>query len=55
MPKVIPEYSVCQPATSSESASGRSNGIRSSSARTAMKKTIAPSGCRTMNQMLLWA
>ena len=55
MPKVIPRYSVCHPATSSESASGRSNGILSSSARTQTKKTTAPSGWRTMNQMLLWA
>ena len=55
MPNAIPLYSVCQPATSSESASGRSKGIRSNSASMQMKKTMAPRGCKTMNQVPLWA
>jgi len=36
-PQRIPEYSVRKPATSSDSASGRSNGLRFVSARAAMK------------------
>ena len=49
-PKRIPEYSVAKPATISESASVRSNGVRLASAVAAMKKMIAPSGCRKMYQ-----
>ena len=37
-PKRIPEYSVAKPATISESASVRSNGVRFASAVAAMKK-----------------
>src|SRR5690349_23285410 len=44
-PKRIPEYSVAKPATISESASVRSNGVRFASAVAAMKKISAPSGC----------
>src|SRR6476659_9430961 len=44
-PKRIPEYSVAKPATISESASVRSNGVRFASAVAAMKKIRAPSGC----------
>ena len=43
-PKRIPEYSVAKPATISESASVRSNGVRFASAVAAMKKIRAPSG-----------
>src|SRR3954466_9365524 len=49
-PKRIPEYSVAKPATISESASVRSNGVRFASAVAAMKKIRKPSGCRKMNQ-----
>src|SRR5690349_9731758 len=44
-PKRMPEYSVAKPATISESASVRSNGVRFASAVAAMKKINAPSGC----------
>ena len=44
-PNRIPEYSVAKPATISESASVRSNGVRFASAVAAMKKISAPSGC----------
>jgi len=44
-PKRMPEYSVAKPATISESASVRSNGVRLASAVAAMKKMSAPSGC----------
>ena len=44
-PKRIPEYSVAKPATISESASVRSNGVRFASAVAAMKKISAPRGC----------
>ena len=37
VPQRIPEYSVSQPATSSDSASGRSNGVRLVSASAEMK------------------
>ena len=47
-PKRIPEYSVANPATISESASVRSNGVRLASAVAAMKKISAPSGCWKM-------
>ena len=49
-PNRIPEYSVAKPATISESASVRSNGVRFASAVAAMKKISAPSGCRNTNQ-----
>ena len=44
-PKRMPEYSVAKPATISESASVRSNGVRFASAVAAMKKIRTPSGC----------
>ena len=44
-PNRMPEYSVAKPATISESASVRSNGVRFASAVAAMKKIRAPSGC----------
>src|SRR4028118_958860 len=40
----IPEYSVWKPATSSDSASGRSNGARLFSAMPLMRKTTKASG-----------
>src|SRR5512140_2489348 len=49
-PNRIPEYSVAKPATISESASVRSNGVRLASATPAMKKISAPSGWRKTNQ-----
>ena len=49
-PKRIPEYSVAKPATISESASVRSNGVRFASAVAAMKKISAARGCRKTNQ-----
>ena len=49
-PKRMPEYSVAKPATISESASVRSNGVRFASAAAAMKKISAPSGWRKMYQ-----
>ena len=49
-PKRMPEYSVAKPATISESASVRSNGVRLASAVAAMKKISAPSGWRNTNQ-----
>src|SRR5689334_25008827 len=49
-PKRVPEYSVAKPATISESASVRSNGVRFASAVAAMKKISAPSGCWKMYQ-----
>ena len=51
-PKRIPEYSVAKPATISESASVRSNGVRFASAVAAMKKISAPSGWRNTNQFV---
>ena len=45
-PKRMPEYSVAKPATISESASVRSNGVRFASAVAAMKKMRKPSGWR---------
>ena len=44
-PKRMPEYSVANPATISESASVRSNGVRLASAVAAMKKISTASGC----------
>ena len=49
-PKRIPEYSVAKPATISESASVRSNGVRFASAVAAMKKMMKASGCCKMYQ-----
>src|SRR3989344_9166465 len=49
-PYIIPENSVNHPATISLSASGRSNGIRSSSASIAIKNTIAPTGKNAIHQ-----
>ena len=49
-PKRMPEYSVAKPATISESASVRSNGVRFASAVAAMKKISAPSGWRNTYQ-----
>ncbi len=49
-PNRIPEYSVAKPATISESASVRSNGVRLASAMPAMKKISAPSGWRNTYQ-----
>ena len=49
-PKRMPEYSVAKPATISESASVRSNGVRFASAVAAMKKIRKPSGCRKTYQ-----
>src|SRR3954463_14005342 len=49
-PNRIPEYSVANPATISESSSVRSNGVRFASAVAAMKKIRKPSGCRKMYQ-----
>ena len=51
-PKRIPEYSVAKPATISESASVRSNGVRLPSAMAAMKKIRKPSGWRNTNQFV---
>ena len=56
-PKRIPEYSVANPATISESASVRSNGVRFASAVAAMKKISTPSGWRKRYQSVnqpLW-
>src|SRR5437773_3762806 len=46
-PKRIPPYSVWYPATSSCSASGRSNGARAVSAVPASMKTTKPTNCGT--------
>src|SRR5256714_6343945 len=51
-PNRIPEYSVAKPATISESASVRSNGVRFASAVAAMKKISAPSGCWNTYQLV---
>src|SRR5579875_33706 len=45
-----PVYSVWYPATSSDSDSGRSNGVRLNSAVEAMMKMIKPIGCSKINQ-----
>jgi hypothetical protein len=45
-------YSVWKPATSSDSASGRSNGSRFVSANEAIKKTTKPRICGMKFQML---
>src|SRR5919199_5654620 len=49
-PQRMPPYSVWYPATSSVSASGRSNGARDDSAVPPMKKQIIPIACGTRNQ-----
>ncbi len=49
-PNFMPEYSVWNPAASSCSASGRSNGRRCDSAIPAMRKTSKPSTWGTQNQ-----
>ena len=49
-PKRMPEYSVAKPATISESASVRSNGVRFASAVAAMEKIRKPSGWRKTYQ-----
>src|SRR6266511_5184833 len=51
-PQRIPLYSVWYPATSSVSASGRSNGGRLVSAITAKKKTSIPASCGMKNQIV---
>src|SRR5215468_1330875 len=47
----MPEYSVWKPATSSDSASGKSNGARLFSAMPLMRKMTKASGWYRMNQM----
>ena len=49
-PQRMPEYSVWYPATSSLSASGRSNGARADSATPPKKKTRKPTACGMTNQ-----
>src|SRR5262245_45892009 len=51
-PQRIPPYSVWYPATSSDSASGRSNGARADSAVPAVRKTRKPTNCGTTNQIV---
>src|SRR4051794_31954299 len=51
-PQRMPLYSVWYPATSSVSASGRSNGGRLVSAITAKKKTSIPASCGMKNQIV---
>src|SRR5581483_3122022 len=48
-PQRMPEYSVWYPATSSLSASGRSNGALAVSATAARKKTTKPTNCGATN------
>ena len=50
IPNRIPPYSVHHPSTSSASASGMSNGTRSTSAIMVTRKRTAPSGIRKMFQ-----
>ena len=52
--KIIPECSVKNPATSSDSLSGRSNGVRLVSAKTDMKKMINNGNSGIKNQTLCW-
>src|SRR5437763_14339931 len=49
-PQRMPEYSVWYPATSSVSASGRSNGGRDVSAIPPSMKTASPTNCGRKNQ-----
>ena len=53
--KGIPEYSVWYPATSSDSASGKSNGGLFVSASAEMKKTINIGNSGMKNQIFFWA
>jgi hypothetical protein len=54
--KIIEEYSTLYPATSSASASGKSNGVRLVSAIIEMKNTIAAgSKGKTYHTVVLWA
>ena len=50
MPNFMPEYSEWNPATSSLSASGRSNGSRRVSATPAIRNRTKPRNCGTTNQ-----
>ncbi len=50
--KIIPECSVKNPATNSDSASGRSNGVRLVSANTEMKKIMNKGNSGIKNQTL---
>ena len=52
--KIIPLCSVKNPATSSDSASGRSKGVRLVSARTDIKKIINRGKSGTKNHTLCW-
>lgn len=52
--KIIPECSVKNPATNSDSASGRSNGVRLVSANTEIKKMMNNGNNGTKNQTLCW-
>ena len=52
--KIIPECSVKNPATSSDSASGRSNGVRLVSAKTEIKNIINKGSKGIKNQILCW-
>ena len=51
---IIPECSVKKPATNSDSASGKSNGVRLVSARTEIKKMINKGSSGTKNHTLCW-
>jgi hypothetical protein len=53
--KIIDECSVKNPATSSDSASGRSNGVRLVSASAEMKKIIARGNSGITNQIDCWS
>lgn len=53
--KIILECSVKNPATSSDSASGRSNGVRLVSASAEMKKIIATGSSGIMNHTACWS
>src|SRR3546814_17106365 len=48
MPNFMPEYSDWKPAASSDSASGRSNGIRCTHHNATNPKAQKPKNCRTM-------
>ena len=49
MPNFMPLYSMWKPATISDSASSRSNGVRPVSASEEMKKMSAETGAKRMN------
>lgn len=53
--KIMDECSVKKPATSSDSASGRSNGVRFVSARAEIKKIIARGSRGTTNHTACWS